>query len=452
MCTVGQDEVVIVLEIIPDEKTVPRDIFCHFQCLYDEAGKGNTVSNMGHFIFNDNFLDSKDHGGMLYICPTFQCLHKLMIPSPPYVFGILLQKWEVPWAKVFPIRLLLRLGAEYRYYPCPLISVRNRKPVFFEIGHTIMNLLADFRNYQYMLPQIKGVTIHMEDKKTIINFPRNRYDELMKVVGSSNEHVMAIGASFSSDADSHLVCIQNDEGNYQTQAINIQNKPRKVTGASFVVFNGALKTSSGLKAKSSIVEDGLMVQITPDNMAALKQAMKDMVNYNIGCGSVNVPIPDEEVIIQWIEDDKNVNVGVKSPIDNLPMDGIESIHIPNATDYMGEHRVIRWTDVFFIQNEDTGSAREPVDLSRLAETLSNASCIALASHLDKLKDASLMKIGLRVTIESEKVGYEIGACGEKLPDFYMNDLDNELIPVIHSAASQTNDGAICLELIFHILN
>jgi hypothetical protein len=39
-----------------------------------------------------------------------------------------------------------------------------------------------------------------------------------------------------------------------------------VTGASFVVFNGALKTSSNLTAKSSIVEDGLMVQITPDTM------------------------------------------------------------------------------------------------------------------------------------------------------------------------------------------
>ena len=61
-------------------------------------------------------------------------------------------------------------------YPCPLISVRFRKPVFGEIGHTIMNLLADFRKFQYMLPQIKGVTIHMEDKKTYINFPRNRYD------------------------------------------------------------------------------------------------------------------------------------------------------------------------------------------------------------------------------------------------------------------------------------
>ena len=36
---------------------------------------------------------------------------------------------------------------------------------------------------------------------------------------------------------------------------------RKLTGASFVVFNGALKTSANLTAKSSIVEDGLMVQV-----------------------------------------------------------------------------------------------------------------------------------------------------------------------------------------------
>ncbi len=35
-----------------------------------------------------------------------------------------------------------------------------------------------------------------------------------------------------------------------------------MTGASFVVFNGALKASSGLSAKSSIVEDGIMVQVS----------------------------------------------------------------------------------------------------------------------------------------------------------------------------------------------
>ena len=82
-----------------------------------------------------------------------------------------------------------------------------------------------------------------------------------------------------------------------------------VTGASFVVFNGALKTSSGLTAKSSIVEDGLMVQITPDSMAALKQAIKDMHDYPINCGIIGAQKPDETVIVQWTEDDKNVNIG-----------------------------------------------------------------------------------------------------------------------------------------------
>ena len=75
---------------------------------------GNTVSNMGHSIFNQSFLDSRSHGGFLYIRSTFQCTNKLLLPPSPFLFAILLQKWETPWAKVFPIRLMLRLGAEFR--------------------------------------------------------------------------------------------------------------------------------------------------------------------------------------------------------------------------------------------------------------------------------------------------------------------------------------------------
>ncbi|XP_074641262.1 uncharacterized protein LOC141899011 [Tubulanus polymorphus] len=452
MCTVGQDEIVIVLECLPEEKTIPRDVFCHLNTVYEEASKGNTVSDLGHTIFGQSFLGSRDHGGFLYIRPTFQCLKKLILPEPPYIFGILLQKWETPWAKVFPIRLMLRLGAEYRYYPCPLISIRYRNSIFGEIGHTIMNLLADFRDYQYMLPQIKGVVVHMEDKHTYINLPRNRYEDVMKVINNSNDHVMALGTGFSIDADSHLVCIQNEEGNYQTQAINIQNKPRKVTGASFIVFNGALKTSSGLTAKSSIVEDGLMVQITGESMISLKQNLRDMKDFQITCGNIESAVPDETVHVQWVDDDKNVNIGIKSPIDGMLMNGVNSVHIHNATDYVGEKRTIRWTEVFFIQVEDSGNSRcEPVDLSRLAEMLAKAACIALVPRLNNLKDTNIHKLGLRVTIAAEQVGYEIGANGEKLPSAYMNELDNELIPVIHNAASNNNDNPVTLELVFHIL-
>lgn len=49
----------------------------------------------------------------------------------------------------------------------------------------------------------------------------------MKVLNSANDHVLALGADFCVLADSHLVCIQSEDGNYQTQAINIQNKPCK---------------------------------------------------------------------------------------------------------------------------------------------------------------------------------------------------------------------------------
>jgi len=46
---------------------------------------------------------------------------------------------------------------------------------------------------------------------------------------ASNRGLLAFGANFSAVADSHLVCVQStkDDGNYNTQAINIHNKPRQ---------------------------------------------------------------------------------------------------------------------------------------------------------------------------------------------------------------------------------
>lgn len=49
----------------------------------------------------------------------------------------------------------------------------------------------------------------------------------MKAMNKSNEHVLAMGACFNQKADSHLVCVQNDDGNYQTQAISIHQQPRR---------------------------------------------------------------------------------------------------------------------------------------------------------------------------------------------------------------------------------
>lgn len=132
---------------------------------------GKVVRHLSLFLFSSRFLGSEDHAGFMYVCSTLQSLQGLPLPNQPYLFGLLVHRAEVPWAKAFPLRLMLRLGAEYRceqchsvtssscnvsssppesftfisvcpVYPCPLYSVRFRKPLFGEIGHTIMRLLV----------------------------------------------------------------------------------------------------------------------------------------------------------------------------------------------------------------------------------------------------------------------------------------------------------------------
>ncbi|XP_060533607.1 zinc finger FYVE domain-containing protein 9 [Cylas formicarius] len=459
LVNVGNDEIVILLEFTKEEISVPKDLFFHIHNVYVDAVRGTSVKELGISLHDSgNFLGSKNHAGFVYIKPTFQCLENVIRPREPFLIGILIHRWETPWAKLFPLRLILRLGAEYRYYPSPIISTRHRDSVFVEIGHTIINLLADFRNFSYTLPQIRGLIIHMEDKNTRVIIPKNRYDQVMKSLSTAEDHILAFAGNFSPDADSHLVCIQdtqNNENSYATHAINIHNKPRKVTGASFIIFNGALKPSSGLTAKSNIVEDGLMIQVLPEHMAQIRDSLRAMKDHRIACGCVDAA-SDETVSIVWGENDVDFNVGVKSPVDEMAMGGIPSIRVHNGKDYPGTsgNRVMRWTEVFIIQNsEETSLNHDTVDISKLSESIAKASCTALVKYLDLLVSNNCQKIAIRVNLDTENVSYSAGSNGVKLPPIYMKSLDNELVPVLHRlTANGFGDNVIVLELIFRILN
>ncbi|KAK9874288.1 hypothetical protein WA026_002640 [Henosepilachna vigintioctopunctata] len=459
LINVGQDEIVILLEMMESESSVPKDVFVHINNIYLEAVNGSSVKELGLSLHTSSpFLGSKNHAGFVYIKPSFQCLQNIILPKEPYLIAVLIHRWETPWAKLFPLRLVLRLGAEYKYYPSPIISTRERDSVYVEIGHTIINLLADFRNFSYTLPQIRGLTIHMQDKNTTVTIPTNRYDQVMKGLCNSSDHILAFGGNFSSSADSHLVCIQDTQSatnNYSTHAINICNQPRKVTGASFIVFNGALKSTSGLTAKSNIVEDGLMIQILPEHMLQVRESLRNMKNHIIKCGCVNEE-SDETVTIVWGEPDTSFNVGVLSPIDNKRMTGIPSIRVHNGKDYTcnSGSRLIRWTEVFILQNGDESSRnQEPVDISKISENIAKATCQALVKYLDLLVSNSFYKIGLRANLHIENVSYSAGSNNVKLPPIYMKSLDNELIPVLHQITSNNiTEQPIILELIFRILN
>jgi Domain of unknown function (DUF3480). len=39
-------------------------------------------------------------------------------------------------------------------------------------------VFQDFRNFQYTIPRVVGVTINLRGKDTIIRLPQHRYDEV----------------------------------------------------------------------------------------------------------------------------------------------------------------------------------------------------------------------------------------------------------------------------------
>uniref|UniRef100_A0A8C5CG39 Zinc finger, FYVE domain containing 16 n=1 Tax=Gadus morhua TaxID=8049 RepID=A0A8C5CG39_GADMO len=436
----GQRELVFLLECLPEEKTLPRDLFSLYLNIYQDAQNGKFVEDLGNVTFTSSFLGSKEHGGMLFFSPTCQPLEGLSVPPQPFLFGLLIQRLEVPWAKVFPLRLLLRLGTGHSVYPTTPVSTRFRESVYRETGHTIMNLLADLRNYQYSIAIVEGLRIHMEMGHSYIDIPKSRFNE--KVVNSSNEHVISVGATFSSEADSHLVCFQNEDGNYQTQANSKPGHTRTVTGASFVVFNGALKASSGFIAKSSIVEDGLMVQIPPETMESLRTALRDQTDFLIPCGKSDGGELRENVTVRWVDRTATLNAGVTSAVDGRSLDGVHSLRTQHDSEFESDGRVIRCTEVSF-----DGASHGAVVFQR---EMSLATCSALAPHLAVLASRGINSLALRVSTQADMVEYQAGSGGRLLPQCYMNDLDSSLIPVIHGGSAGVPQVPVDMEFLFYI--
>ncbi|KAG7251260.1 hypothetical protein CRUP_023152 [Coryphaenoides rupestris] len=185
--------------------------------------------------------------------------------------------------------------------------------------------------------------------------------------------------------------------------------------------------------------DGVMVQITAETMDALRQALRDMKDYTVACGKADQQESQEHVHIQWTEDDHNFNKGVISPIDGRSMESITSVKIFHGSEVKSNGKVIRWTEVFFLQSDDQPG--DPADHSRLTENVARAFCTALCPHLKLLKEDGMAKLGLRVTLDSDQ---------PLLPQ-YLSHLDSALIPVIHSGACQLSEGPVVMELVFYIL-
>jgi len=75
---------------------------------------GNPVCDLDFVVCEDNLFGRQENAGFLYFRPTYQCLQGFTVPQTPFLVAILILQSEVVWARILPLRLLLRLGSEYR--------------------------------------------------------------------------------------------------------------------------------------------------------------------------------------------------------------------------------------------------------------------------------------------------------------------------------------------------
>jgi hypothetical protein len=244
-----------------------------------------------------------------------------------------------------------------------------------------------------------------------------------------------------------------------------------------------------------------MIQIDSETMTKLKQTLQSMKPFRIECNkaitqsnnllttSQNASSNDNVISIEWTKDDLHLNKGVYSIIDGRPLVGIKSLRLTNTYDYANETKSIRWTEIYLIKIEDDLNAvhENNFNINKFADHISEASCTALAPILDDLviiqknylikkrklnrekiisrkldetcdlilqpstKSINPFRIGLRVDLNKDQVGYVIGMNGNQIFDEKISSrLDNELIHILHQASSTSSNLHVSLEFIFYV--
>lgn len=84
------------------------------------------------------------------------------------------------------------------------------------------------------------------------------------------------------------------------------------TGVNFIIFNGSLKSADGLECRATVVEDGIMAQVTMKGLTDLKAALKAMRGMSFKPAvdaSATLANQQEVVSIEWTDAPKSCNIG-----------------------------------------------------------------------------------------------------------------------------------------------
>ncbi len=124
--------------------------------------------------------------GFLYVHATEQALDQLpALPSPPFLFALLVHPEEVEWATRLPLRLLLRLGGEEegdaaaaaavpaQPRPFPLVCDRSREEVF------TLDCAGLSRLSVFFATSMEASFVHIPDFEILLSSVENqRFEEV----------------------------------------------------------------------------------------------------------------------------------------------------------------------------------------------------------------------------------------------------------------------------------
>jgi hypothetical protein len=111
------------------ETKIPKQVIYHIYDIYEKSLKGYKITTMSHLIYDSestfsknnedySLLDNNEIIAFLYFKPSDYhlkcCLKNIKekFIENNFLISFLIQKSEILWAKLFPLRLYLRLSEE----------------------------------------------------------------------------------------------------------------------------------------------------------------------------------------------------------------------------------------------------------------------------------------------------------------------------------------------------
>ncbi|GMR34861.1 hypothetical protein PMAYCL1PPCAC_05056 [Pristionchus mayeri] len=333
--------------------------------------------------------------------------HLPLSPSLPYVFAVPIHQSELPWALAAPNRVLLRMGLASGCYPTPLIIDPSREAVYSdETSSSVLKMFNDIGTWSYRMQHVIGGTVALSNEETTIRIPRHARQQMRKIV-EINRNMLAWLCDVNTEADSHLICIETEQGLGPYES-NIFQKggERKKTGATFVIIDGALKTPSA-RVQVSVCEDGIAVRLPSEGLVELINMLLDGKDHTIDSGT-------HRLRVEWMDlDEPTAGTQLISPIDGLYLGNkmqygltLERVISSTVASPSLPDTATRLSHVFNMR-ENMIPPEDEAKVFSVAELVASEAAGMVDEYLPLLTTIGVNTLALRATVERDRIEYEV---------------------------------------------